>query len=175
MLVKTLLLIAATFVGLASAGDSSDDDKCHQPILCKDKFKTKTENNGCIRYTQGFDVTGVLTEVDLTFPKVQTVCDCIQACLDYPGTCANYVWKFPDAAAVKTGHRTCTLYSNFNLPANVTVKVNEKHSVDIKKVAANPQVGSLVPQAFSDVAQTCPDDEAFSGPVWQLSNGMTQC
>jgi hypothetical protein len=49
MLVKTLLLIAATFVGLASAGGSSDDDDCHQPILCKDKLKSKTENNGCIR------------------------------------------------------------------------------------------------------------------------------
>lgn len=50
MLVKSLLLIAATFVGLASAGGSSDDDdKCHQPILCKDKLKTKTENDGCIR------------------------------------------------------------------------------------------------------------------------------
>jgi hypothetical protein len=113
--------------------------------------------------TQGFDVTGVLTEVDLTFPHVKTVCDCIQACLDYPGTCANYVWKFPDAAAVKSGYRTCTLYSNFNLPANVTVKVNEKHSMNIKKVGANPQMGGLVPQAFSDEKQTCPDDEAFSG------------
>lgn len=51
MLVKTLLLIAATFVGLASAGGSSDDDECHQPILCKGQFspKTKTENDGCIR------------------------------------------------------------------------------------------------------------------------------
>ncbi|GFZ49288.1 hypothetical protein JCM24511_07407 [Saitozyma sp. JCM 24511] len=174
MLVKTLLLIAATFVGLASAGGSSDDDKCHQPILCKDKFKTKTENNGCIRYTQGFDVTGVLTEVDLTIVDgIKTVCDCIQACLDRPTSCANYVWKFPDAAAVQTGHRTCTLYSNFNLPSNVTVKVNEHKSMGIMNVGANPQTGGLVPQAFKD--DNCPDDEAFSGPVWQLSNRMTQC
>lgn len=116
--------------------------------------------------TQGFDVTGVLTEVDLTIADgVKTVCDCIQACLDRPTSCANYVWKFPDAKAVKKGYRTCTLYSNFNLPSNVTVKVNvnEHKSMGIAAVGANPQMGGLVPQAFKDEEQTCPDDEAFSG------------
>jgi hypothetical protein len=78
------------------------------------------KGGGCIRCTpaspptysldvRGFDVTGVTTEIDLTFPKIKSVCDCIQACLDYPGTCNNYVWKFSTADSVKSGYRTCTL------------------------------------------------------------------
>jgi len=33
-----------------------------------------TMDHGCLRYTRGFDVTGVITEVDLTFPQVQSAC-----------------------------------------------------------------------------------------------------
>ena len=58
---------------------------------------------------KGFDVTGVVTEVDLKFPEINDACDCIQACLNRPTTCASWVWKFSTADSVMAGHRTCTL------------------------------------------------------------------
>jgi hypothetical protein len=58
---------------------------------------------------KGFDITGVVTEVDLTFPQINDACDCIQACLSAPTTCASWVWKFSTPASVASGHRTCTL------------------------------------------------------------------
>ncbi|KAK9350753.1 hypothetical protein V1505DRAFT_378639 [Lipomyces doorenjongii] len=143
----------------------------------------QTQDNGCIRYTRGFDVTGVITEVDLTFPQVQDECDCIQECLNRPGTCANYVWKFSTSAAVQSGHRTCTLYSNFNLPSDVVLEfdLNSSNNLNINadEITAtgnNPQRGALVPQAFKDVnLTTTPDQDAVSGPVWTLANGQVQC
>jgi hypothetical protein len=134
----------------------------------------RTENNGCIRYTKGFDVTGVITEVDLTFPQIKDECDCIQACLNRPTTCANYVWKFSTAASVKSGHRTCTLYSNFNLPSAVTVEIDLNsplnQNINAQTITAdgnNPQAGALVPQAFKDVnLNTIADPDAVSGLVW---------
>ncbi|GFZ42321.1 hypothetical protein JCM24511_00036 [Saitozyma sp. JCM 24511] len=142
----------------------------------------KVEGGGCIRYTKGFDVTGVVTEVDLTFPQIQNECDCIQACLDRPDTCATYVYKFSTPASVESGHRTCTLYSQFNLPADVTIQYdlnngNNKNinAHEIMKNNNDPQAGAPVPQAFKDVNGTIPDDDAVSGPVWQLANGKVQC
>src|SRR5436305_7051105 len=86
--------------------------------------------------TRGFDVTGVVTEVDLTFPRVKTECDCIQECLKRPGTCANYVYKFSTPASVKSGYRTCTLYSDFNLPAKVTIEFDLKSANNMNINAA---------------------------------------
>jgi hypothetical protein len=120
--------------------------------------------------TKGFDVTGVVTEVDLTFPQIQNECDCIQACLDRPTTCASYVYKFSTPASVQSGHRTCTLYSQFNLPADVTVQYDldnkNNKNINAKEILANnnnPQAGAPVPQAFKDVNGTIPDDDAVSG------------
>jgi len=143
----------------------------------------RTMERGCVRYTRGFDVTGVVTEVDLTFPIVKTECDCIQQCLDRPTTCASYVYKFSTPASVQSGHRTCTLYSQFNLPAAVTIDYNLTSPLNMNINAAqivmngnNPQMGAPVPQAFKDInLNTIPDDDAVSGPVWQLANGQTQC
>src|ERR1700684_4213514 len=116
--------------------------------------------------TKGFDVTGVVTEVDLTFPKVKNVCDCIQECLNRPTTCATYVYKFSTPASVESGHRTCTLYSQFNLPADVTLDFNltsplhqNINAAEIELLGNNPQMGSAVPQAFKDVnLNTVPDN-----------------
>lgn len=168
-----LIALAALFVAV-SATTKHDEDTKDVRILCKG---LKTEDNGCIRYTQGFDVTGIVTTLEITFPEVKTVCDCIQACLDRPGTCANYVWDFHDADAINSGHRTCVLYSNFNLPSNVTVVYapNDTQNVNIQVLEDTVQAGSLVPQAFTDLNGTVPDDKAFSGPVWQLANGKVQC
>jgi hypothetical protein len=131
----------------------------------------------------GFDITGVVTEVDLVFPQIQDKCDCIQACLDRPSTCASWVYKFSTPASVKSGHRTCTLYSQFNLPSQVAIEIDLKNGLnkningaEITANGNNPQAGSLVPEAFKDAnLNTTADDEAFSGPVWQLQNGQTLC
>lgn len=115
--------------------------------------------------TQGFDITGVVTTLELSFPDVKNVCDCIQECLNRPGTCANYVFDFHDADAIKSGHRTCILYSNFNLPSDVTVVFapDDPQNMNIQTLEDNPQAGGPVPQAFTDDQGTVPDDGAFSG------------
>jgi hypothetical protein len=72
---------------------------------------------------------------------------------------------------VKSGYRTCTLYSQFNLPSNVTIDINLKSplnvnvgAAEIVKLGDNPQPGSAVPQAFKDAAlNTIPDSDAVSG------------
>jgi hypothetical protein len=158
--------LLALFSSLTSAG---------QTTICT---HLKTGNHGCERYVKGFDVTGVTgvtTEVDLTYPQIKTVCDCIQACLDRPTTCANYVWKYSTPASVQSGHRTCTLYSNFNLPSDVSIEIdlsNDAASELNKNINAqaiiqsgnNPQAGGLVPQAFKDAnLNMIPDGDAVSG------------
>lgn len=133
---------------------------------------------------QGFDITGVVTEVDLTFPEIKDKCDCIQACLDRPTTCASWVYKFSTPASVKSGHRTCTLYSQFNLPTDVSIEINTADTVNNKNINApelikmgnNPQNGAPVVEAFKDAnVNTTADSDAFSGPVWQLANGQVLC
>lgn len=169
------LLFTAAIAGLIGKRDGNG-----QPLICPG---LKTVDNGCIRYTKGFDVTGVTTEVDLTFPQIKDECDCIRACLSRPTTCANYVWKFSTTQSVKEGHRTCTLYSNFNLPSAVNIEIDLNSplnkNIDAAEITANgnnPQDGQLVPQAFKDInLNTIADPDAVSGPVWQLSNGKIQC
>ncbi len=135
----------------------------------------KTGNHGCERYVKGFDITGVTTEVDLTYPQIRTVCDCIQECLNRPTTCASYVWKYSTADSVKSGHRTCALYSNFNLPQEVTIEIDLSSDLasslnkninaeELIRLGNNPQAGGLTPQAFKDInLDTVPDREAVSG------------
>jgi hypothetical protein len=55
------------------------------------------------------------------------------------------VYKFTSAAAVASGHRTCTLYSQFNLPSAVTMDVNLTASVNINA----PEVCSPCSLSFS--------------------------
>lgn len=155
--------------------DNDHDKDFGQKRICP---KLETQDNGCIRYTRGFDVTGVTTEVDLTFPQVKNECDCIQECLNLRGICANYVWKFSTPESVQCGHRTCTLYSNFNLPLDVSLAFDVNNSANIQLLDPdnNPQQGSLVPQAFKDLnLNTTADPDAVSGPVWALANGQVQC
>jgi len=147
------------------------------PKICK---HLKTKDNGCIRYVTGFDITGATTEIVFTFPEVKNKCDCIQKCLDSSfnglSNCANYVWKFTDTS----NHRTCTLYSDFNLPPAVTVSYDFANSIDILPdvIVANsnqPHKGGPVPEAFEQGLTTLGDDEAVSGPVWLLQSGDVLC
>jgi hypothetical protein len=168
-----VLLIAAT----ALAGPITQGDGDFQLRICPN---LEVADKGCIRYVKGFDVTGVVTEVDLTFPLIKNECDCIQQCLNRPTTCANYVWKFSTSDSVKSGHRTCTLYSQFNLPSAVTIEIDTNsplnQNIQLLSPGNNPQAGALVPQAFKDVnLNTTADPDAVSGPVWQLADGRTLC
>jgi hypothetical protein len=177
-LASAALLFTAAIAGPMVKRDDDNDDP--QQRICP---QLRVANNGCIRYVKGFDITGVVTEVDLTFPEIQNECDCIQQCLNRPTTCANYVWKFSTPESVKQGHRTCTLYSQFNLPADVNIEINLNSplnkNINAQEIIAdgnNPQNGSLVPEAFKDInLDTIPDPDAVSGPVWQLANGQTLC
>jgi len=163
-----------------SARDADHDNEGGLKKICP---HLNTMERGCIRYTRGFDVTGVVTEVDLKFPQVQNECDCIQECLNRPTTCATYVYKFSTPASVQSGHRTCTLYSQFNLPADVSIEIDLNNGLnkninaaEITMMGNNPQNGGAVPQAFKDAnINTIPDDKAVSGPVWQLANGQVMC
>jgi hypothetical protein len=84
---------------------------------------------------------------------------------------------------VQSGKPTCTLYSQFNLPADVSIEIalnsglnKNINSAKIIGNGNNPQAGSVVPQAFKDAnLNTVADDGAFSGPVWQLANGQAVC
>lgn len=174
------LLAIGALAGPIGARDDNKDNEGGLKRICPN---LKTQDNGCIRYTRGFDVTGVVSEVDLSFPQIQSECDCIQECLNRPTTCASYVYKFSTPASVQSGHRTCTLYSQFNLPAAVTLAFDLNNGADANINAAeiiangnNPQMGAPVPQAFMDAnLNTVADNKAVSGPVWQLANGQVQC
>lgn len=132
---------------------------------------------------KGFDITGVVTEVDLKFPQVKSACDCIDECLKRPTTCANWVYKFSTVDSVKSGHRTCTLYSQFNLPSNVAIEIDlnngNNKNINAQEIIANgnnPQLGGLVPRAFKDVnLNTVADHDAVSGAIWQLAEGNAVC
>ena len=84
---------------------------------------------------------------------------------------------------MQSGRRTCTLYSQFNLPSQVAIEIDLNNGLNKNINAAeiiangnNPQAGSLVPEAFKDAnLNTVTDDDAFSGAVWQLANGQTVC
>jgi len=168
------LFVAGAVAGPIGVRDDDDHSNDGLPRICR---HLQTKDRGCLRYVQGFDVTGVLTEVDLTFDTVKTKCDCIQECMNRPATCANWVYKFSTPDSITIGHRTCTLYSDFNLPSNVIVNVDVADSTDVLPIGTgnNPHNGGPVPQAFKDAAGTVPDDGAFSGEVWQLSDGSVVC
>jgi len=180
-LVVSFLAIGALAGPMRARDDNDDHD--HEGGLKRICPNLHTQDNGCIRYTRGFDVTGVVTEIDLTFPEVKTECDCIQECLNRPTICANYVYKFSTMASVVSGYRTCTLYSDFNLPSAVVLEfdLNSGNNMNINaaeiiQLGNNPHAGAPVPQAFKDInLNTIPDNQAVSGPVWQLSTGQVMC
>jgi len=178
---SAVAILASVLAATVSAGPIAvrDNDAGLQKI-CPN---LNTQDKGCIRYVRGFDVTGVVTEVDLTFPQIQDKCDCIQACLDRPTTCASWVYKFSTPASVASGHRTCTLYSQFNLPVDVVIEYdlnsNLNKNINAAEIIANgnePQNGALVVPGFKDKnVNTTMDNDAYSGAVWQLSTGHALC
>jgi len=177
---SSIVLLTTVFASSAFAGVIAERDNGGLPKICP---HLNTEDRGCVRYVRGFDVTGVVTEVDLTFPTVKSACDCIQECLNRPTTCASWVYKFSTPASQQSGHRTCTLYSQFNLPTDVSIEIDLANGLnkninanEITMNGNNPQNGGAVPQAFKDKnLNSVPDHDAVSGAVWQLANGRTVC
>jgi hypothetical protein len=130
-----------------------------------------------VRYYQGADVTGVVTEVHF-FQKdgVCNACDCAKKCLQASGSCTNWVWK-KTFMTDDGGKRSCTLYSSPNLPANVTLAYDTARSLGFQLLqnGNNPQVGSDVPLAFLDATETQFDKYAISGLTLKDQMGRQYC
>ncbi|KAJ5890561.1 uncharacterized protein N7473_006789 [Penicillium subrubescens] len=78
---------------ITTALRTNGDPEHHDNGLKKICPHLKTQDKGCIRYTRGYDVTGVLTTVT---PNVNDECACIEECLNAPASCDSYVWKYND-------------------------------------------------------------------------------
>jgi len=158
----------------------------YEGAICKNEITTHRFPNllvpdhksGCVRYFQGIDMTGVVTEVDLYAKDgINSACDCIAACLSHPTTCTNWVFKHTFTPALDGGKRTCTLYSSPNLPTDVTLKYDLNGSKGFAKLQPqnNPQVGGGAPLTFRDAANTKVDPFGVSGFMTQDANGKQYC
>ncbi|RKK65702.1 hypothetical protein BFJ69_g16058 [Fusarium oxysporum] len=139
--------------------------------------KAPNREGGCVRYYQGIDMTGVVTEQHFFFKDgFKTACDCAAKCLEEPNKCTNWVWKhtfMPEDG----GKRSCTLYSSPNLPTDVTLKYDLANSkgFNLLQAANNPQAGAPAPLTFLDAAGTIPDKFGVSGFMVQDQNGRQFC
>lgn len=150
-----------------------DFDRYSDWAICKNKItkarfptlQAPNQDGGCVRYYQGIDITGVVTELHFFFGDgFKTACDCAAKCLEEPATCTNWVWKhafLPD----DDGKRSCTLYSSPNLPSGVTLDYNTGKSEGFQPLQAanNPQMGAPAPLTFLDSAGMHPDKFGVSG------------
>src|ERR1017187_8479288 len=97
-------------------------------------------------------MTGVVTEVDIYYPKVNSACDCAAICLTAATTCNNWVFKHT-FNPLDSGRRTCTLYSSPNLPADVTLVYDLTNATglgfsagyQLLQASNNPQAGGGAP------------------------------
>jgi hypothetical protein len=202
MLVPALLAGAALTGAIVQKDNYNDmDDRFNifkdsnsrwEGAICKSEITTKqfptlvTPHNfrgGCVRYFQGIDVTGVVTEVDIYFPKVKTACDCAIACLNAALTCNNWVFKHTFNAPLDSGRRTCTLYSSPNLPTDVTLVYDLTNATglgfsvgyQLLQAQNNPQAGGGAPLTWLNAANTVQDPFGVSGFLSQDANGALYC
>ena len=87
------------------------------------------------------------------------------------------VYKFSTPTFVESGHRTCTLYLQYNLPSDVGLNFNLKstlnenvnvnvNAAEIIQLENHLQQGAVLPQPFKQIdLDTIRDNEAFSGYV----------
>ncbi|KAF9343179.1 hypothetical protein BGX26_006135 [Mortierella sp. AD094] len=197
---------AATFIALLAAagaiaspvtdydnGDHSNSDVNIFPkfdnygkwSICKGKItkarfpnlQAPTNDGGCVRYYQGIDMTGVVTEVHFFARNgVKNACDCAIKCLERPASCTNWVFKHTFMQG-DDGKRSCTLYSSPNLPTNVTLAYNTTNSkgFQLLQPGNNPQAGAPAPLTFLDAAGTQPDKYGVSGFMVQDQNNRQFC
>jgi len=192
-----LLLLCGAFAGAVTERNGNHDyndfddqynifkdaNSRFEGAICKKQITTKyfpklviphNFRGGCVRYYQGIDMTGVVTEVDIFFPKVKSACDCITACLTAATSCTNWVWKHT-GNPLDGGRRSCTLYSSPNLPSNVTLDYNLALSSGFQLLqdANNPQAGDGAP--ITVLAYGHPDAFGVSGFLTQDANGLLYC
>jgi len=202
-ILSTLLLASTAFAspiagktekGSSTDMDSSDMDdsynifkdsaKRFEGAICKNEITVSRfpalsvpdKKSGCVRYFQGIDMTGVVTEVNLFFNDgIKSACDCAAACLSRPTTCTNWVYKHTFVPAQDSGKRSCTLYSSPNLPTDVTLAYDIAQSTGTGLVGQNPQTGGEAPLTFRDAANTMADPYGVSGFLTQDQNGKLYC
>lgn len=186
-----------------------DSNQRFEGAICKNQITTKkfptlvvppNFRGGCVRCSysqhdplpsilipisidyQGIDMTGIVTEVDIFFPKIKSACDCIAACLTAATTCTNWVFKHTFNAA-DSGRRACTLYSSPNLPTDVTLVYDLTNKTglglslgyQLLQPQNNPQAGGGAPLTFLDAANTKQDPFGVSGFLSQDSTGKLYC
>ncbi|KAJ3253318.1 hypothetical protein HK103_000762 [Boothiomyces macroporosus] len=168
-------LLTTVLLALVSAEYNHDRD--HPVLEVPVLFRSTLVPHGCTRYVRGFDITGVTTEVDLTFNDgIKHARDCFNRCASNPATCVSWVWKF----TTDPNHRTCTLYSNFNLPSQVNIAFDVGKStpnINNNKLMANnnnPQMGANVPQCTM-FNSTVPDNHCMSGISFLTANNHLIC
>ncbi|KAH7204948.1 hypothetical protein AU210_012374 [Fusarium oxysporum f. sp. radicis-cucumerinum] len=192
VVLSAFLASAALATPLSSGGhrDSNGDifpdfDRYSDWAICKGKItkdrfpnlQAPKREGGCVRYYQGIDMTGVVTEQHFFFKDgFKTACDCAAKCLEEPNKCTNWVWKhtfMPEDG----GKRSCTLYSSPNLPTDVTLKYDlaKSKGFNLLQAANNPQAGAPAPLTFLDAAGTIPDKFGVSGFMVQDQNGRQFC
>ncbi|RFU25081.1 hypothetical protein B7463_g11262, partial [Scytalidium lignicola] len=198
-----LVLVSTSLAGLAVLRNDNyndmdesfnifkDANSRFEGAICKSEITTKKFpslvipphfRGGCVRYYQGIDMTGVVTEVDIYFPKVKSACDCAAMCLTNALSCTNWVFKHT-FNPLDSGRRSCTLYSSPNLPTNVTL-VYDLHNTtglglsvgyQLLQPGNNPQAGGGAPLTWLDVANTKPDPYGVSGFLSQDVNRKLYC
>ena len=127
-------------------------------------------------------MTGVVTEVDIYYPKVNSACDCAAICLTAATTCNNWVFKHT-FNPLDCGRRTCTLYSSPNLPADVTLVYDLTNATglgfsagyQLLQASNNPQAGGGAPVTWLNAANTVKDPYGVSGFLSQDENGALYC
>jgi hypothetical protein len=148
--------------------------------ITKDKFpnlQAPNREGGCVRYYQGVDITGVVTETHFFFKDgLKNACDCAAKCLERPASCTNWVWKHAFLPQ-DGGKRSCTLYSSPNLPSNVTLAYDTANSkgFQLLQPGNNPQPGANAPITTFDVAMTQFDKWGVSGFVSIDTNNHQFC
>jgi hypothetical protein len=160
--------------------DRYNDWAICQGKITKERFpnlQAPSDDGGCVRYYQGIDMTGVVTERHFFFKDgFKSACDCAAVCLENPTTCTNWVWKhtfMPEDG----GKRSCTIYSSPNLPTDVTLAYNTTLSKGfaLLQPGNNPQAGAPAPLTFMDAANTIPDQFGVSGFMVQDQNQRQFC
>jgi len=164
----TILFLLAGLFTLVNAGSGSGETK----ICTNTVFNGNVLGQGCFRYVRGYDITGVTNTVEFD-SGISSPCDCVNKCIQNAQTCASWVWKF---TAPGQTSRTCTLYSNFNLPPAVTLGFNVTSTVDGGLIEGNPQGGGIVPFCTIDNTATgARDRQCVSGALWQVGTSAFLC
>lgn len=191
-----ILLLASTALASPANSPSHDNnpnadifpdfDRYSDWAICKgeitkDRFpnlQAPNDEGGCVRYYQGIDMTGVVTELHFFFNDgFKTACDCAAACLNRPTICTNWVWKHVFKKKKDSGRRSCTLYSSPNLPIGVKLDYNLAKSTGFQPLDPmnNPQAGAPAPLTFLDAANKHPDKFGVSGFAVQDQKGRQFC